>query len=178
MTYRPEFEAALALFARISSTVEQKGFLAPVLVGGAAVEFYSGSAIATGDFDVVVTRQDVLEEVLRDHGFVRPSGKGVATRGWIHPELRLGFEVVGSQLLDGRAERDRVLLIDVSGDHFAVISVEDLIADRMSQYHSGTAADMLSQAQALFSLYKDADISYLEKRIREETDNEYGIADL
>lgn len=178
MTYRPEFEAALALFARISCAVEEKGFLAPVLVGGAAVEFYSGSAIATGDFDVVTPRQDVFERALQDHGFVRPSGHGQSLRGWIHPDLGLGFEIVGSQLLNGKAERDRVRLIDILEDHFAVIAVEDLIADRMGQYHSGTAAEMLEQARLLFSLYQDADISYLERRIREETDEEYGTADL
>jgi len=100
-------------------------------------------------------------------------------RGWVHPELRLGFEVVGSVLLDGHADRDKVQLIDAGeGEQFAVIAVEDLIADRMGQYHSGTAPEMLEQAKTLFKLYKDADITYMERRIREETANEYGVADL
>jgi hypothetical protein len=50
--YRPEFEAALRLFARVSEAMKARGFQAPVLVGGAAVEIYSLSAIATGDFDI------------------------------------------------------------------------------------------------------------------------------
>ena len=177
--YRPEFEAALILFAEVSDAVEQAGFAPPILVGGAAVELYSGSMIATGDFDVVTARQDVLERILQQHGFVRPAGHGKLTRGWIHPDLKLGFEVVGSTLLDGKADRDRVRLIDVAGgEHFAVIAVEDLIADRMGQYHSGAAPEMLGQAVALFRLYQGDDISYLERRIREETSNEYGVADL
>jgi hypothetical protein len=176
--YRPEFGAALLTFARVSEAVEQAGFQRPVLVGGAAVEFYSGSMIATGDFDVVTTCSDIFEQALRQHGFVKPSGPGMMTRGWIHPDLKLGFEVVGSSLLQGHAEGDRVRSIDVAGEQFAIISVEDLIADRMGQYHSGTAPEMLGQAQTLFSLYQDADRSYLERRIREETANEYGIADL
>jgi hypothetical protein len=53
VTYRPEFEAALKAFARASETMRRKGFEAPVLVGGAAAELYSGSAITTGDFDIV-----------------------------------------------------------------------------------------------------------------------------
>ncbi|MBD8620420.1 hypothetical protein IFT67_15935 [Sphingomonas sp. CFBP 13728] len=70
-------------------------------------------------------------------------------------------------------------LIDTSaGDQFAVISVEDLIADRMGQYASGSAPDMLGQAQVLFSLYQGEDSSYLDRRIREETDTAYGIEDL
>lgn len=178
-TYRPEFEQALRLFAKVSEAVERAGFQRPILVGGAAAELYSGSSIATGDFDVIVTRRDVLEAALLEHGFEKPSGPGVLTRGWIHPELRLGFEVVGSELLDGHADRDKVQLIEVEdGEQFAVISVEDLIADRMGQYHSGTAQEMLGQAKTLFSLYQDADLTYMERRIREETANEYGVADL
>ncbi|MCP8892642.1 hypothetical protein NLI89_18265 [Sphingomonas faeni] len=177
--WRPEFEAALELFASVSAAVVRWGFVAPVLVGGAAVELYSGSAIATGDFDLVTARQDVVEQALRDHGFVKPRGPGRLTRGWIHPDLKLGFEVVGSALLDGRAEQGRVRLIDVSaGDRFAVISVEDLIADRMGQYGSGAAPDMLAQAQTLFRLYQGQDDSYLDRRIREETSNDYGIDDI
>lgn len=106
--FRPEFEAALVIFAKVSEAVERAGFQRPVLVGGAAVELYSGSMIATGDFDVVTARQDILEEALKEHGFVKPSGRGMMTRGWIHPELKLGFEVVGSNLLEGLADRDRV----------------------------------------------------------------------
>ena len=101
------------------------------------------------------------------------------TRGWVHPDLGLGFEVVGSSLLDGRADGDRVRLIAVdSGEQFAVISVEDLIADRMGQFASGTASEFLGQAQWLFNLYRDVDLDYMERRIREETDGKYGVQDL
>ena len=179
MSYRPEFEAALRLFAEVTAAVEASGFAAPVLVGGAAVEFYSGSMIATGDFDFVITREEALEAALRGSGFIRPFGDRQVTRGWIHPDLRLGFEIVGRTLLDGKADRDRVQLIEVQdGEHFLVIAVEDLIADRMGQYHSGSAPDMLGQARTLFSLYQDADLMYLERRIREETSNEYGLSEL
>lgn len=177
-TYRPEFEEALRVFAKVSEAVENAGFQRPVLVGGAAAELYSGSAIATGDFDVVTARQDVLEKALLEHGFEKPSGEGTLTRGWVHPDLQLGFEVVGSELLDGHADRDKIQLIAVQdGEQFAVISVEDLIADRMGQYHSGTATEMFQQAKTLFNLYKDADLSYMEQRIREETADKYGVAD-
>jgi len=174
--YRPEFEAALAALARVGRRMQAQGCLLPVLVGGAAVELYSGSAIATGDFDLSTARQDIFEQALRHEGFIRPRGPGVATRGWIHPGLKLGFEVVSDTLLDGNADRDRIRLINV-GDagRIAVISIEDMIADRMGQYASGTAAEMLSQAKALFRLYPDADREYMERRVREETAGDYGI---
>lgn len=53
--YHPEFEAALVLFARISEAMTKRGLPRPVLVGGAAAEFYSSSALTTGDFDMCST---------------------------------------------------------------------------------------------------------------------------
>lgn len=58
-----------------------------------------------------------------------------------------------------------------------MIAVEDLIADRMGQFASGSAPEMREQAQALLTLYPDADRAYLERRIREETLGEHGIED-
>lgn len=177
--YRPQFEAALRLFARVSEAMAARGLTAPVLVGGAAVELYSRSAVTTGDFDIVTARQEEFEEELRRHGFVKPTGPGRATRGWVHPDLRLGFEVVSSSLLDGMADRERVVLIDLGGDGVAAfVSVEDMIADRMGQYASGTAPEMLEQARRLFRLHADADLAYMDSRIRYETAEDYGVSDL
>jgi hypothetical protein len=174
--YRPEFEAALRLFARVSEAMVIRGLPRPVLVGGAAVELYSASAIVTGDFDICTPRQDAFEEEMQRVGFVRPSGPGVATRGWVHPELKLGFEVVTDRLLDGMADSNRVRLFTLPPDgDAAVMSVEDMIADRVGQYASGTAREMLGQAKALFRLYSDADLEYLEERIRYESGGDYGL---
>lgn len=59
-----------------------------------------------------------------------------------------------------------------------VIAVEDMIADRMGQYASGTARDMLQQARALASLSERLDLDYMERRIRYETAGDYGIEDV
>lgn len=178
-TYRPEFVAALELLAEVSGALVAQGCARPILVGGGAVELYVGSAIATGDFDVVTGRQDVFEQALLTRGFTRPAGVGHSFTGWIHPALRLGFEVVGSTLLDGKADGARVRLVDVdAANSLAVIAVEDLIADRMGQYASGTAPEMLGQAKALFALYPDCDRDYLYRRIREESANGYGVANI
>jgi hypothetical protein len=85
--YRPEFEAALHLFARVSEAMDQRGLPRPVLVGGAAAELYTTSALTTGDFDFCSPVQSELEEEMQRLGFVRPSGAGSLLKGWIHPEL-------------------------------------------------------------------------------------------
>ena len=177
--YRPEFTIAMQLLAVISEEMDAAGFQPPVLVGGAAVEIYTGGAIATGDFDLVTIRQDILEAIMQRHGFVRPSGIGVASRGWIHPTFRLGFEIVADTLLDGAADRDYIQIIDAGNKRqIAVIGIEDLIADRMGQYASGTAQEMLEQAKKLFILSEYLDATYMERRIREETAGDYGISDI
>ncbi len=178
-SFRPEFELALRLFARVSEAMKAQGFQAPILVGGAAVEIYSLSAINTGDFDISTGAQDAFEDELQRHGFMRPSGAGMATRGWIHPEFKLGFEVVSSTLLDGMAERERVILLDFAPDgEISVLSVEDIIADRMGQFASGSAPEMREQARSLFILHNEADLNYMEQRIRYESGGDYGVEDL
>ncbi|MDJ0275808.1 hypothetical protein QLH51_03175 [Sphingomonas sp. 2R-10] len=178
--WRASFEAALRMFAAISEALRETGQPRPILVGGAAVEYWSGSAVATGDFDLCSPVQSELEAVMRDHGFVRPSGAGVSTRGWVHPELSLGFEIVGSTPLDGMVHRDRIPLIEnvAPGATFAILGVEDLIADRMGQYASGTAPDRIEQARLLFHLHPDLDRAYLDRRVREESAGDYGIEDV
>jgi hypothetical protein len=177
--YRPEFEAAARMFAAISVEIDARGFLPPVLVGRAAAELYSGSDISTGDFDIVTARDDVFFEVLRNHGFVEPSNPGHTFPGWYHPALMMGFEVVGSSLLDGHVDRERIQLFSFDEElQIAVIPPEDLIADRMGQFASGTAPEMGQQAKTLFALCKDLDLHYMDMRIREETDGQYGISDL
>ncbi len=59
--YRPEFEAALRLLARVSEAMHRNGLSRPVLVGGAAAEFWSASALNTGDFDICTPLQPEFE---------------------------------------------------------------------------------------------------------------------
>jgi hypothetical protein len=159
--------------------MDEAGHRPPVIVGGAAVEIYTRGGIATGDFDVATGRQDVFERMLQEHGFVRPSGPGKATRGWIHPDLKLGVEVVSATLLDGLADRDMVQVVELGADgSVAVIAPEDIIADRMGQYASGSAREMLGQARALFAICEGLNMDYMERRVAEETAGEYGVQDL
>jgi hypothetical protein len=178
--YRPEFEAALRLFARISQAMHERGLPRPILVGGAAVELWSSSAVSTGDFDICTPVQPELEEEMQRFGFIRPSGPATMLKGWIHPDLHLGFEVVADVPMDGNVDPAHLHLVQPIGEtaRFRVISVEELIADRMGQYASGTAPDRLEQARLLLALHPDADVAYLERRIREESSGDFGIEDV
>lgn len=123
--------------------------------------------------------QEEFEAELCRHGFSKPIGIGDTSLGWIHPDFALGFEVVSRTLLDGMADRDRIVLIDLDDDGIAsVVCIEDMIADRMGQYASGSAPEMLEQARRVFALHRDADLDYMERRIRQESTGSHGIADL
>lgn len=178
--WRPEFLKALELLARLSEAMHRRGLPRPILVGGGAVELYTSSAVMTGDLDLCSPVQAELEEELRRLGFVKPSGPGVATRGWVHPDLGLGFEVVSSSPLDGQADPNRMelVLIDEVAAYVRALSVEDMIADRMGQFASGSAPEMKAQAQALFALFPALDSHYLERRVRYETGGDFGAQDL
>ena len=77
----PPFDKLRTCFARVSKAMKARGLQRPILVGGAAAEFYSQSAINTGDFDLCTPRQDALEEEMQNAGFVKPSGPGQMTKG-------------------------------------------------------------------------------------------------
>jgi len=82
--------------------------------------------------------------------------------------------------MGGGVEADRIRLVRPVGEtaRFRILGVEDMIADRMGQFASGTAPDMRGQAQALLALYPDLDRAYLERRVREETLGDHGIDDI
>ena len=44
--------------------------------------------------------------------------------------------------------------------------------------NSGSAPDMLGQARAVFALCEGLDLSYMQRRISEETGGDYGLQDL
>ena len=178
--FRPEYEQALKLLGGVVHKLVENGYPPPVLVGGAAVEFHTAGSIFSGDFDLTTPFQEALEEELLAAGFEKPFGAGKLTRGWVHPEMLIGIEVVGRTPFEGKSDQDRLVLVDVSGSPVTVIPVEDIIADRMGQYNSAPqmVPEMLEQAIMLYQLAWELDEAYLEKRIREETVNDLGLEDL
>jgi hypothetical protein len=183
-TFRPEFIAGLKLLAEAFGEVVVAGYSRPILVGGAAVEFFTGGSVTSGDFDVVSpAAQDVLEQALLRRGFERPAGIGVLLRGLHHPKLLIGVEVVSGDLFDGAADIQKVVLVQVEGEKtIALPSVEDMIADRVGQFScTNKDLEMLGQAVILYKIARDnletaIDEGYLDARIRTETGDSYNLS--
>jgi hypothetical protein len=157
----------------------RKGYERPVLVGGGAVEFHTGGAVVSGDFDFVTEEMRAFGEVLAAHGFKREDRPGRLLIGWYHPELTMGVQVVSGDLFDGNSDRRRIRLVDIiDGKAVAIASIEDLIADRLGQHASTEAGmpDRLDQAVKLFRLADQLDEAYLDRRIRQETGGIFDLA--
>lgn len=176
--FRPEFIEALSLLAMACDDVAASGYDRPILVGGAPVEFHTGSAVVSGDFDFVTEEQRAFEGALICYGFRREDRSERLLRGLYHPELGLGVEVVSGQLLDGRSDARRVQLVEIVDQKaVAIAPVEDMIADRLGQYVStqNRPPEMLDQAIKLFRLANSLDEAYLDVRIRDETGAELDL---
>ncbi len=70
----PGPERTAALVAWFQGLFEDRSE-APVLVGGGAVELYTGGAYVTGDLDFVGSTTDSVAERLQEEGFKRRPGR-------------------------------------------------------------------------------------------------------
>jgi hypothetical protein len=153
-----------------------------VIVGGSAVEFYTGGAITSGDFDLVAVHEEIIGAALVEVGFRREDRRGVRLGGFYHPEILIGVEFVTGPLFEGRTDPDRLQLVvvdEASNARVIFPPIEDMIADRLAQHASDPKGrgDMLEQARLLASLAENLDLAYLRRRVAEEG-GDPGLVDL
>ena len=95
----------------------------PILVGGAALEFYTAGGYATTDVDLALPASEEAHAAFAWLGF-EPEG-----RYWYHAELDMLFEAPAPAGLPG--EDSPRTVTDVDGLRIVVIGVEDLLIDRL-----------------------------------------------
>lgn len=171
--YRKVYIEALRLLSRAFDIAEQRGAPRPVIVGGSAVEFYTGGAITSGDFDLVASHEEIIGAALVEVGFRREDRRGVRLGGFYHPELLIGVEFVTGPLFAGRTDAGRLQLVvidEASNARVIFAPPEDMIADRLAQHASDPRGrdDMLEQARLLASLAENLDMAYLRRRVVDE----------
>lgn len=173
--YRPGFVEALRLLERAFALAEERGAQLPVIVGGAAVEYHTGSAIQSGDVDLAEGDEAIIAEALLEVGFRREDRRGHLLRGfyYVGADFEMGVEFVSKPLFDGRTDRNRLELVSISEEGREVLRfppIEDMIADRLAQYeeHPRDHVDMLEQARILWRLADKPDLAYLARRVEEE----------
>jgi len=108
--------------AAISEGLRPSG-LWPIVVGGAAVEFYTRGAYTTVDVDMIVEGLAEIDAVLRDLGFTRLAGTS-----YVHPQVDVVVDLLPEPLT---GDARRVVEVDVDGRKARIIGLDDILADRL-----------------------------------------------
>ena len=154
-----ELKRKMLLLGYLSKALEQAGGEL-FLVGGQAVETYTGGVFTTGDIDISTTKTAETEALLSDLGF---SKEGMI---WLSTRLGLAVHIVTDY--PRRALRART--IEVGGYEVKVVGVEDLILDRLAAAKFWKSERDAEQARALLATFKDSiDYAYLKKIAREDS---------
>ena len=131
----------------------------PVLVGGSAVELYTGGAYVTGDMDFVGTVPAPVGKALSDAGFTRHG------RHWIHEEGKVFLEFPSASLSSSEKAVERLF----HGHRILIVSPEDLLADRLSAWkHWESELDGVNAYLLYRALVKDLDHGRIKNRCYEE----------
>ena len=107
--HRPEFTRALRVLAEAFEIARGEGAAPPVIVGGAAVEDHTVSAVQSADIYLVTAEDDILAAALEAVGFRRSTPGSL--RNLIYPDLLIGVDFVSGRLFDGRTDRARIELV-------------------------------------------------------------------
>jgi len=140
----------------------------PVLVGGAAVELYTGGAYTTGDYDFVGDVPESVGKALEEAGFKREG------RHWIHAGAELFVEFPGSAI----QPHEKTAMLDLGGFSVLTLSPEDMIIDRLAAWQfwnsttDGASAFLIWRAQE-----KSLDLERLD-RLAKRHGVEKGLARL
>jgi len=132
---------------------------APVLVGGSAVELFTGGSYVTGDMDLVGTVPAAIGNALADAGFIRHG------RHWIHEEGRIFLEFPSACLSSSKKAEERTF----HGHRILIVSPEDLLVDRLSAWsYWGSELDGVNAYLLYRALVKELDHDRIKSRCKEE----------
>lgn len=96
----------------------------PILVGGAAVELYTGGAYTTGDLDFVGSVPEDVARSLEANGFEKEG------RHWIHKKGEVFIELPGASLGFG----ERSARIAFGEQSVLVVGPEEILVDRLAAW--------------------------------------------
>jgi len=130
----------------------------PVLVGGGAVELVTGGAYTTGDLDFVGSISPAVSRSLVAAGFERHG------RHWVHELAQVFIEFPSDRLgTDERAD-----WFDVAGERILMISLEDLLVDRLGAWQYWQSSVDAVNAWMVWRTARSAiDLDRLERRVQQ-----------
>ncbi len=142
----------------ITKALEPLG-ITPVVVGGAAVEFYTMGQYATMDIDFVGIINDEMKRALADLGFAREG------RYWRIPETDVLIEFPSDELV---GTMEKIQPVEHEGKEAFFIGIEDLILNRVQEAEHWKDLGSAEWARTLMvTHYADIDWSYCHQKADE-----------
>jgi hypothetical protein len=130
----------------------------PILVGGGAVEFFTGVRFATGDLDIVAPDKALCEMVLLSLGFEKPA----TGRHFISRSLGTLVDVHGSRLVGS----EKTVELVYRKVPLLLVSPEDCIAERLASYRRhGSSLDLLNAFLIVYHNKERLNLDHLHQRI-------------
>lgn len=143
--------------AAIISEAFQDAGIEPILVGGTAVSFYTGGKYATRDIDMISPSGRATDSIMSNLGFSKHG------KDFINHSLKIYIEFPNSSL--GPTEKIKVIRIEKHA--LKIISIEDLIIDRLCAFKFWKSSIDGVNAMMLMSI-ETVDEERLESRASEE----------
>lgn len=128
----------------------------PVLVGGSAVQLYTGGNYMSIDMDIYLDDISPAVKLLEEQGFVR------AERHYFSAEYDLLAEFVGGDMPEKISE------VEYNEQTILISSPEEMIIDRLTAAKWWKIPKDLEWARVIISLKTELDMDYLYKRAKEE----------
>jgi len=149
----------LELVAEVNSFLEEQGLGRVIVVGGFAVELYSGGAYRTGDIDIIVEGCGAL--LRRALGMVEEW----KSRVWVHEALNYAIDIVSCSY----SKPKRPVVLEVAGKKIYVEPPEESIVSSLAAcVHWSSDLDCEKAAMVMAAQWEVLDWEYLEKRSEEE----------
>lgn len=150
--------------ASITKEIKREGEKPPLIVGGEALEIYTQGNYTTGDIDLKAPKK-ILEKTLKKWKFKKIG------RIWYSNELDIYIDWQGEKLDEGEEAENRINKILIEKDmEIYVISIEDLIIDRLASFKFWKDSDGFMWAMVLLEIKKamgsEIDLKYLKKRAK------------
>lgn len=155
-------ERKMAFLAWLNSELDKRFKTRTILVGGSAVELYSGGHFQSADIDVIYARNADLDVVLSGNGFKKDG------RYWVNDEIDIQIEAP-SDRLEGDMGHVACVTYGNAGEVY-VIGLEDLVLDRLRAAKYWKDSVSLEQASFLLAVSETdgIDAGYLLGKIESE----------
>lgn len=138
----------------------------PIIVGGFSVEIYTQRDYSTHDIDFVVHDINMVSNLLLQIGFQKEG------RHLVHENLKVAIEFPDTDLAGSYTKISEIEIDEDEGLYVYVISLEDIIMDRLRAYLHWKEVDSKEWGIKLLSGYFDQlDLEYM-KSVRKGAETE------